>query len=102
LDFAGLGPIWERGDLGSVPETVLLALADLVSHPDLLALAVALRRDPLLVAIALSALAHDGGRHGARLARSVLKGAPVELLEAARFAVTSTGNIRISSSTSMP
>jgi hypothetical protein len=91
LDFAGLGPLWERGDLSGVPETVRLALTGLVSHPDLLALAAALRRDPLLVAIALSALAHGGGRHGARLARSVLKGAPGDLIEAARsVASTST------------
>jgi hypothetical protein len=69
---------------------VRLALAGLVNHPDLLALAATLRRDPLLVAIALSALAHGGGRHAARLARSVLKGAPADVFEAARLAMPRT------------
>ena len=102
LDFAGLGSAWERGDLSGIPDTVRSALAELVSHPDLLALSAALRRDPLLVAIALCALDRGGGRHAARLARSVLKGAPADLLEAAQLAITVKVERRISSSTSMP
>lgn len=82
-DWAGMARALLRGDTSVLPAAVLHEAMAVARLPEVIALAVALGRDALLVAIGLLARRDGDDRHATRVARKLLAAADPALLEAA-------------------
>jgi hypothetical protein len=87
IDWATEGARIATGDISGLHPDILARFTALAAHADVVSLAQALGHDPLLVALALAAdAAGHRDRFARRVAERLLRGAPPELLEAAREA----------------